>query len=82
MLQAAYSADWPTGNASLLNFQQGQSAATAALATAPNITFAALDSALLSDSRISEDCLFLDVVTPKALFDKANGTSPGAEVVI
>lgn len=81
-LQSAYAAVWPSGNASLLNYQLGQAASAAAVATAPNATFAALDAALLNDPRISEDCLFLDVVTPKLLFDRINATCGGAEVVI
>lgn len=81
-LQFAYAADWPYGNASLLNYQLGQAASAVAVATAPNATFAALDAALLSDPRISEDCLFLDVITPKPLFDRANASRDGAEVVI
>lgn len=81
-LQLAYAADWPYGNASLLNYQLGQAAADLAISTAPNATFAALDATLLRDPRISEDCLFLDVVAPKLVFDQANTTNAGAEVVI
>lgn len=81
-LQSAYAADWPYGNASLLNYQLGQAAVAAGVATAPDATFAALETTLLSDPRTSEDCLFLDVVTPKPLFDRANATGGGAEVVI
>lgn len=39
-----------------------------------------------TDGRATEDCLFLDVIVPKAVFDKrnnrANGQSGGAPVVV
>lgn len=82
VLQSSYALDWATNNASLLEYQTGQAAASAALAVAPDATFQALDETLLNDPRISEDCLFLDVITPKSVFEKANDNTTGADVIV
>jgi cholinesterase len=67
LISALFSPYILTGNTSAFNYTQAQEALQAFLATGASLQ--------APDSRITEDCLFLDVFTPKAVFDSATRNS-------
>jgi hypothetical protein len=74
-LASALELDIATGKLSSYNYTALNDALQQYLASTP--------PANQSDGRATEDCLFLDVIVPKAIFDKRNNTqNQGAPVIV
>jgi len=69
----AFAAAFAEGNQSTFNFSAAEAALIAAEANASTPT---------PDPRTTEDCLFLDVFVPKAVFDQSCSGEGGAAVLV
>lgn len=67
LIAAEFTRAYVTGNLSAFNFTESEQELQALLTSGANSS-----SGGGPDPRISEDCLFLDVIVPRTIFDNAN----------